>query len=104
MSRREHRLGVGADLVGDFAGASESAITPDDDELDFAPLHQMAGGVVCDDVMCNSLLCQFPGCERPALATRARFVAKDVKAFSFGLRGIEGCGRGANIDEGEPTC
>ena len=103
MSRREHGLCIRTDLVSDLAGASESAITPDDDHLDFASLHQMAGCIVCDYIMCDALLRQLPGCECSALATGACLIAKNVKPFSFGLRGIEGRCRSANIDEREPT-
>src|SRR5439155_11014914 len=53
-------LGVGADLISDFAGAPQSAIAADNHQINFSPLHQVSAGVVGDDLMGNVLLRQFP--------------------------------------------
>ncbi len=99
----EDGLGVGADLVGDLAGAAEHAIGADDDEVDFAALHEVAGGVVGDDVVGDALLGQFPGGEGGALGAGSGFVAEDVEPAAGGVGGVEGGGCGADIDEGEPA-
>jgi len=49
-------LSVGADFVGDLAGAAESAIAADDHQIDLPALHQVAGRIVGDDLVRNSLL------------------------------------------------
>ena len=79
----QHRLGVGADFVGHFPGAPKGAVAADNNKVYLAPLHQVAGGVVGDDLMGDLLVRQFPRRQRGALAAGARFVAE--------RRGI--CGR-----------
>src|ERR1019366_2166747 len=51
----QNRFGVSADFVRNFAGAAECAVAADNDQINFAALHQVAGGVVSDDLMRNSL-------------------------------------------------
>src|ERR1700744_2813332 len=67
MARCENGLRVGADLISDFTRATEGAVAADDDQINFTALHQMAGGVVGDDLMRNFLLRQLPCGERRAL-------------------------------------
>ena len=45
----ENRNRVGADLVRHFSGSSESAITPDNYQIDLTPGEKQSGGVVGDD-------------------------------------------------------
>ena len=103
MAGGEHGFGVGANFIGDFAGAAQYAIAADDDEVDLAALHEMAGGVVGEDMVRNFLLGQFPGGKGGALGTRAGFIAEDVKVFALGLGGVQGGGGGPEIDKGEPA-
>src|SRR5688500_17137653 len=63
----------------------------------------MAGGVVRDHVMRDGLLSEFPCSQGGALATGACLIAEDVEAFAFGLRGVNGRGGAADVDEGEPA-
>ena len=60
MALGQDRLGVGTDLVGDLAGVAKRAVTADDDEVDLAPLHQVPGGIVGDDVVRDAPLRQLP--------------------------------------------
>ena len=99
----EDGFGVGADFVGDFAGAAEGAVAADDDEIDFAALHEMAGGVVGDDLVRNFLLREFPGGESGALGTGPGFIAEDVEFFALGLGGIHRGGGAADVDKRQPA-
>jgi hypothetical protein len=103
MARRQDRFGVGADFVRHFAGAAEGAVAADNDEVNFSALHQMAGGVVRNDLVRNFLLRQFPRSQCGALGTRSRFVAKDVKFFALRLGGIHRGGGAADVHEREPA-
>ena len=94
---------IGADFVGDITGAAEGAVAANDDEIDLAALHQMAGGVVGDNLMRNFLLGQLPGGERTALATRAGFVAIDVKFFALALSSVHGGGGAADVHKSKPA-
>ena len=96
-------LGVGANLVGHFAGASQRAIAADDDEVDLSALHQVAGGVVGDDVVCNALLGQLPRGEDGTLRARPCLVAKNMKCFAVGLRGVHRRSGRADVHEREPA-
>ncbi len=103
MAPRQHGLGIGADLVGDVPGATENAVRSDDDEIDLAALHEMAGRVVGDDMVGDALLAEFPRSEGGSLGTWAGFVAVDVEFPSGGLGGVERRRGGADIDEGQPA-
>ena len=103
VSRGEHGFRVGADLVGDFAGAAERAVAADDHHIDLAALHQVTGGVVGDDLVRDPLLRQFPGGQRAALATRPGLIAEHMEFFSLRLRGIHRGRGGADIDERQPA-
>ena len=67
-------FGVGADLVGHFAGAAKGAVAANDDQVDLAALHQMAGGVVGDDLMRNASAGRVPrqSASRPGSAAGFR--------------------------------
>ena len=67
MPFRQNRLGVGADFIRNFAGASERAVAADNDQINFAALHQMSSGVVGDDLVGNFLLREFPSRQRRTL-------------------------------------
>ena len=82
---------------------AKRAIAADNDEVNPAPLHEVTGGVVGDDLVGDLLLREFPCGERRALGARASLVAIDVKLPSLGLRGIKGRGGAADIHKGQPT-
>lgn len=103
VARGQDGLRVGADLVRDFAGAAERAVAADDDQVNLPALHQMAGGVVGDDLVRDFLLRQLPRGERRALGTRTGFVAEDVEFFALRLRGIHRRGGGADVHERQPA-
>src|SRR5438445_13849503 len=71
-------LGIGADLVGDLAGAAESTVAADYNQVDPAPLHEVAGGAVGDDLVGDALLGQFPRRQGRALGAWTGFVAEDM--------------------------
>ena len=64
---------VRADFVGDIA-VGGGAVTADQDEIDFAPAHEVPGGVIGDEVMGDAPLFQFPTGEACALEPRPRFI------------------------------
>jgi hypothetical protein len=51
MPVRQHRFGVGADLVRNFPGAAQRAIAPDNDQINFSAREEQAGGVIGNDLM-----------------------------------------------------
>ncbi len=55
MATGEDRLGVGADLVGDFAGPGQDPVAAHDDKIDLAALHQVPGGIVRDHLVRDAL-------------------------------------------------
>ncbi len=103
MPRGHDGFGVGADFIGHFAGAAECAVAADNDKVNFSALHQMAGGVVGDDLMGNFLLRQFPRRQRGALRARTCFVAPDVESFPGGMRRINRRGCRANVHKRQPA-
>src|ERR1019366_4835201 len=103
MPRGENGLGVGADFIGYFAGATERAVAANDDQINFPALHQMPGGVVGDDLMRNFLLREFPRGERRALRTRSGLTAEDLKFLALRLRGIQRRGGAAHVHKREPA-
>jgi hypothetical protein len=67
MPFRQNRLRVSADFVRDFSGAAERAVAADNDQVNFAALHQVSSGIVRDDLVGNFLLREFPGRQRRSL-------------------------------------
>src|SRR6516164_8151798 len=103
MASGEDGLGVGADLVGDFAGAAKGSVTADDDKVDPAALYEVASCVVGNDLVGDALLGEFPRGQGRALRTRAGFVAEDMKLPALGLGGVHRSGRASDINKREPA-
>ena len=103
MPPGKNSLSVGADLIGDFTGATQRAIAAHNHQVDLSALHQVAGGVVGDDLVGDSLLCKFPCRERCALGTRPGLVAVNMKLPSARLCGVKGRGSAADIHKGQPA-
>ena len=61
MPRGQDGFGISADFVGDFAGAAQGAIAAYDDQIDLVAREEQPGGVVCDHLVGDLLLGQFPG-------------------------------------------
>jgi hypothetical protein len=97
------RLGVSADLVGDFAGAAKGTVTADDNQVDLPALHEVASRVVGNDLMRDLLLGQFPRGKSRALGTRTGLVAEYMEFFPLGLRSVDWGGGATDIDECQPT-
>ena len=93
---------VGADFVGDIAGAGD-AVGAGDDEVDEAVLHEVAAGVVGDDDVGDVLMSEFPGGESSALIAWAGFIDPDMDGDACGVGGVDGGRCGAVVDEGEPA-
>ncbi|OQB88558.1 MAG: hypothetical protein BWX84_02924 [Verrucomicrobia bacterium ADurb.Bin118] len=103
MPPRQHGLGIGADLVGDIAGAPQRAVAAHDDEVNFSALHEVARGVVGNDVVRNSLLGQLPSRERRPLRAGPGFITKHMEPPSGRLGGIQGCRGRADVHAREPA-
>ena len=93
---------VGADFVGDIAGAGD-AVGACDDEVNEAVLHEVAAGVVGDDGVGDVLMSEFPGGESSALIAGAGFIGPDMDGDAGGVGGVDGGGGGAVVNEGEPA-
>ena len=93
---------VGADFVGDIAGAGD-AVGAGDDEVDEAMLHEVAAGVVGDDRVGDVLMGELPGGEACALVAWAGFIDPDMDGDAGGVGGVDGGGGGAVVDESEPA-
>ena len=67
MPLGQNGLGVSADFVRHFAGATQRAVAANNHQINFTSLYQMSGSVVGDDFVGNALLRQFPGGQCRAL-------------------------------------
>src|SRR4051812_29091622 len=103
MPFRENGFCVGADLVRHLTCSSQSAITPDNYQVDFAAREQVAGRIVGDHFMRNSLLVEFPRGQGRALATGPCFIAEYVKLPALLLRPIKRRSGAAVVDKGQPS-
>lgn len=99
----ENGAGVGADFVGDFAGAAEGTVAANNDKIDQATAHEIARGVVGDDMVGDALLGEFPSGERGALGSGPGLGAVHMERFAEGVGGVDGGGGGAMVHKGKPT-
>ena len=81
MSLRHDRQLVGADLVGEVAVCGD-AVGADEDDIDLALAHVIAGGGIGDYVVTDAQPFQFPGAEPRALQAGARLIQQDVKMLA----------------------
>lgn len=103
VARCQDGLGVGADFVGDIAAVREHAIAADDHQVDLAAGHEVAGGVIRDDLVRDAFLGEFPRGERCALQSRPRFIAIDMEFHSGSMGCVERGSRAADVHERQPT-
>ena len=73
---REHRHGVGADLVRGVAVGGD-AIGADDDEIDLARAHQRSGHAFGNDRRVDAVTHELPRRQPRALQERPRLVGED---------------------------
>ena len=99
---RGERLQVGADLVAHIAVGGR-AVGADEDNVNFAVLHQMAAGVVHNDGVRHAMVEQLPRGETGPLVARPRLVDPDVNREAGIMRQINGRSGGAPVDRGEPA-
>ena len=108
VAARQHCHHVGADLVGHVA-VGRHPVGADDDCVDLAVRHQVAGHVVGDQGDGDAFLHHLPGGETRPLQERARLVGDDRDFFSgFNCRtdyaqrrAPSCCGQGSGIAVGE---
>src|SRR5215472_18196127 len=96
------RLRICADLVGDIA-ASRGAIGTDDAEIDEALVHHVAGGIIDNDRMRDTMLGQLPGGQPGTLVARPCLVDPDMEWDAIVMRAVDRGERGSPIDGGEPA-
>src|SRR5258707_977656 len=103
LGLRGQRLQICADLICHISRVS-SAVGPDNYQIDFTTLHQMARRAVCDDRVRHTVLSQFPRSEFRTLISRSRFSHPHMQWQAAIVRGIDRRSRGAVINKCEPTC
>src|SRR4029077_8528577 len=100
---RGQRLQICSDLICDISRV-RGAGGPDNYQIDFAALHQMARRAVCDQRVRHTVLAQFPRSEFRALISRSRFSHPHMQWQAAVVRGVDRRSRGAVINKCEPTC
>lgn len=91
---------VGADLVGHVAVGGR-AVGANQDDVHLAGAHEVAGGVVGDDIIGDAALLKLPGRETRPLQTGAGFVYQYMNLFALLVRGKDDAQGGAPIDRGQ---
>src|SRR6516164_5552206 len=96
------RLCIGADLVRDIA-ARGGAIGANNTQVYEPFAHHVAGGVVDDDRVRDTMLGELPGGEPGALVARPRLVDPNMNRNAVVMRAVDRSERGSPIDGGQPT-
>ena len=100
VARRQHGQGVRPDLVGRVA-VGRDPVRPDEDDVDLAARHQVAGGDVGDERVRDAGLGELPGRQPRSLEVRPRLVDPDVDRPLGMMRGLDDAERRPELAGGE---